>query len=46
MNINLRSQHKYYHYDNDFRILVVAQLKIEKVVSRLTVWNHKITIKD
>ena len=26
--------------DYDFRILVVALLKIEKVVSRLTVWNH------
>ena len=26
--------------DYDFRILVVALLEIEKVVSRLTVWNH------
>ena len=33
------------YYDNDFIILVVAQLEIEKVVSRLTVWNQKITIK-
>lgn len=26
--------------DSDFRILVVALLKIEKVVSRLTIGNH------
>ena len=26
--------------DYDFCILVVALLKIEKVVRRLTVWNH------
>ena len=46
MNINLQYQHKYSNCDNDFIILVVALLEIEKVVSRLTVWNHKIQYRN
>jgi hypothetical protein len=38
--IYLQRQNKYERYDYDFCILVVALLKIETVVSRLTIGNH------
>ena len=40
MDIYLQRQNKYERYDYDFCILVVALLKIETVVSRVTIGNH------
>jgi hypothetical protein len=47
MNINLQYQHKYLVNDYNFFILVVAQLEIQIIASRLTIMESvEVTLKQ
>ena len=47
MNINLQHQHKYLVDDYNFFILVVAQLEIQIIASRLTIMESvEVTLKQ